>query len=255
VGVGSAVVDACNAVAEQLRRALHTHALQTQGGASEDFELAGDCILAGGERITLVDVLATDSSIPVREVGFLSGSGVHNVAVEPATRRSRSLFYEVCFSTAEVEVMPETGQVLLRRFVSVTDVGRALDRKACEGQDLGAAMMGIGTTLSEALIYADGQLSNPNLVEYSLPTPRSLPRDGLKSILIENGDGPGPFGAKGIGEAGIIAVAPAIANAVFRASGVRLRELPLTPERVWEQLNAKKPETENVRLRTEGRQT
>jgi CO/xanthine dehydrogenase Mo-binding subunit len=181
--------------------------------------------------------LAKATSVPGRELGFLLGQGVHNVGLDPTSGRSQSLFYEVCFSTADVQVDPETGQIRLRRFVSVTDAGKVLDRHGSEGQDLGAAMMGIGSTLSEQLLYQDGHLTNANLVDYRVPTTDYLPRDGFESILIENEDGPGPYGSRGLGEGGIIAVAPAIANAVYQAAGVRIRDLPLTPAAVWAHLN------------------
>jgi CO/xanthine dehydrogenase Mo-binding subunit len=233
VGVGSAVLDACAQIRGQLSDALATEA---EPGPS--FRLDGADVVTAIGRHPLPELLARRSSIPVREVGFVVGHGVHNVEVEAITQRSRSLFYEVCHSAAEVEVDPDTGRVTVRRYVSVTDAGKVLDRHACEGQDLGAAMMGIGSALSEELVYEDGILLNPNLIEYCVPTTEFLPPLGFESILIENEDGPGPFGSKGVGEAGIIAVAPAIANAVHRATGVRIRDLPLTPARVWEAMTS-----------------
>lgn len=229
VGVGSAVLDACTQIRTQLGQALGGDA-----GPDADFRLDGPEVVTGSERCPLSELLAARSSIPVREAGFLTGHGVHTVEVDAGTQRSRSLFYEVCHSGAEVEVDPDTGRVRVRRFVSVTDAGKVLNRHACEGQDLGAAMMGIGSAICEELVYEDGVLVNPNLIEYGVPTTEFLPPHGFESILIENEDGPGPFGSKGVGEAGIIAVAPAIANAVHRATGVRIRDLPLTPARVWE---------------------
>ena len=92
-------------------------------------------------------------------------------------------------------------------------------------------MMGIGHTFFEHMVYQDGQLLNPSLIDYRLPTMADLPGE-LRSILVENADGPGPYGAKGIGESGLMPTAPAIANAIAHAVGVRLTELPLTPERV-----------------------
>ena len=89
-------------------------------------------------------------------------------------------------------------------------------------------MMGIGHTLFEEMIYQDGQLLNPGLLDYRIPTMTDLPGD-LRSILVENADGPGPHGSKGIGESGLMPTAPAIANAIARAIGVRLTALPLTP--------------------------
>ena len=93
-------------------------------------------------------------------------------------------------------------------------------------------MNSIGHSLLEEMIYKDGQLLNPNLIDYRVPSFDDLPRD-FETILVENHNGPGPFGSKGTGEGGLLPVAPAIGNAVYRATGVRFYDLPLTPERVW----------------------
>ncbi len=134
-----------------------------------------------------------------------------------------------------VEVDLDTGSIDIPHYVSVADVGRAINPQQCEGQDEGAAMQGIGHTLFEEMLYEDGQLLNPNLIDYRVPTFAELP-DRLETILVENGDGPGAFGAKGLGEGGIVCVAPAVGNALFQATGVRIKDLPLTPERVWRAL-------------------
>jgi CO/xanthine dehydrogenase Mo-binding subunit len=114
-------------------------------------------------------------------------------------------------------------------------VGKAINPPQCQGQDEGAAMQGIGHTLFESLIYEKGQPLNPNLIDYRVPSFKNLPAE-FDTILVENQDGPGPHGAKGMGETGIVSPAPAIANAVARATGARVYELPLTPERVWRAL-------------------
>jgi CO/xanthine dehydrogenase Mo-binding subunit len=96
-------------------------------------------------------------------------------------------------------------------------------------------MQGIGHTLFESLQYENGQPLNANLIDYRVPRFMDLP-EHFESALIENEDGPGPYGAKGMGESGIVSVAPAVGNAIARGTGVRIRELPLTPERVWRAL-------------------
>ena len=97
-------------------------------------------------------------------------------------------------------------------------------------------MQGIGSTLFEQLVTQDGQILNPNLIDYRVPTFTDLPAT-FGTVLLENVDGPGPYGAKGVGESGMFCVAAAIGNAVARAIGIRIRELPLTPERVWRALH------------------
>lgn len=145
------------------------------------------------------------------------------------------IFWETGMGGAEVDVDSETGEVKLKRYVSLADVGKAINPTQCEGQEEGAAMMGIGHTFFESILYDRGRPLNPNLIDYRVPSFRDLPRD-FDTILIENRDGPGPYGAKGMGESGIVSVAPAVANALARATGARLRELPLMPERVWRAL-------------------
>jgi CO/xanthine dehydrogenase Mo-binding subunit len=137
---------------------------------------------------------------------------------------------------AEVEVDRETGQVHVRSYTCLADVGRAINPKQCEAQDVGAMLMGLGPALFEEMVFSPGgSLLNASMIEYRVPLVTDLP-GALETVLVENGDGAGPFGAKGMGEGGGLPVAPAIANAVARATGVRIRELPLTPERVWRAL-------------------
>jgi CO/xanthine dehydrogenase Mo-binding subunit len=138
----------------------------------------------------------------------------------------------------EVAVDPETGAIRILYYVSACDAGKAINPDQCVGQDEGAMMFGIGHTLMEEMVYENGQLLNPNLVDYRVPTFDDLPVE-LQTILIENRNGPGPFGSKGLGEGGLLPVASAIANAVSRAVGVRIQELPLTPVRVWQALQEK----------------
>ena len=115
-------------------------------------------------------------------------------------------------------------------------MGRAINPAMAVQQHDGGAIMGLGHTLFEQLEYGhDGQLLNPNLMDYRVPLCSDVPEE-LECILIENGDGSGPYGAKGLGESGTIPFAPSVGNALFEATGARVRELPLTPERVWRAL-------------------
>jgi CO/xanthine dehydrogenase Mo-binding subunit len=134
-----------------------------------------------------------------------------------------------------VEVDRDTGEVKLLKYVSLADVGRAIHPVLCEGQDEGGVMNAIGHSLMEEMIYKDGQLLNPNLVDYRVPSFASLPKD-FTTILVESHNGPGPYGSKGTGEGGLLPVAAAIGNAVCRATGLRMYDLPLTPEKVWRAL-------------------
>jgi CO/xanthine dehydrogenase Mo-binding subunit len=143
-------------------------------------------------------------------------------------------FYEIGCTGVEVHVDEETGQMTVDRLVTVGDVGCAINPQLVEGQDLGAAMMGIGMATTEELIYEGGNLLNGNMLEYRVPRTGDLP--DYTSILAERGDGIGPYGAKGGGEGAMNPVAAALANALYRAVGVRVRQAPLTPERIWRAL-------------------
>jgi CO/xanthine dehydrogenase Mo-binding subunit len=132
-----------------------------------------------------------------------------------------------------VAVDLETGDVELVKHVTVADVGKAINRQHVEMQDEGAAVMGLGHTLMEQLLLDDhGRIRNLGALDYRIPTFEDVPRS-MTSVLVENGDGPGPGGAKGSGEGGLLATSSAIASAISQATGVVIRDLPLTPERVW----------------------
>jgi CO/xanthine dehydrogenase Mo-binding subunit len=150
-------------------------------------------------------------------------------------------FWEVGWGGAEVEVDPETGVVQVLKYFSVADAGKAINPIQCIGQDEGGIVFGLGHALYEEMAYEDGQLLNPNLIDYRVPTFRHLPKK-FDSLLLENANGPGPFGSKGMGEGGLLPVASAIANAVAQATGVRLYDLPLTPAKVWRALQERKAE-------------
>jgi CO/xanthine dehydrogenase Mo-binding subunit len=143
-------------------------------------------------------------------------------------------FWEVGCVAVEVSVNEATGQIRVERLVTVGDIGCAINPQTAEAQDVGAAMMGLGMATREELIYQDGNLLNGNLFDYRVPRMSDLPQ--LRTVLAERGDGVGVYGAKGGGEGALNPVAAAIANAVERAAGIRLREAPFTPERVWRAL-------------------
>ncbi|HEY4620119.1 MAG TPA: molybdopterin cofactor-binding domain-containing protein, partial [Gaiellaceae bacterium] len=133
---------------------------------------------------------------------------------------------------AEVEVDPGTGMVRLLGYWAAHDVGRAINPMSCEGQVEGGTAMGIGLALSEELVIFDGQIAAPNLHDYGLPTAVDVPRIAVE--LVETIDPLGPFGAKGVGESGIIPPPAAIANAIADATGIRPRAYPMRPWKVKE---------------------
>lgn len=136
---------------------------------------------------------------------------------------------------AEVEVDTETGKVRVLRLVCANDVGRAINPMAVEGQIEGGAQMGLGYALTEEVIVKEGRVLNPDFLDYRLFTTADMPE--LESIIVETDDPQGPFGAKGVGEMGGTPTAAAIANAIYDAVGVRLTQVPMTPERVLKALD------------------
>ena len=138
---------------------------------------------------------------------------------------------------AEVEVDRETGQVRILRIAGAHDCGQAINPMHAEGQLEGSAFQGLGQSLYEELILENGQVMNPSFLEYKVPTALDMPE--IRTELVEEPDPGGPFGAKGMSEGSIIAVSPAVANAVYHATGVRCKELPITPEKVLQALKEK----------------
>jgi CO/xanthine dehydrogenase Mo-binding subunit len=138
----------------------------------------------------------------------------------------------LCGATAaEVEVDRDTGQVRITNLATAVDVGRAINPFACRQQIGGASIQGTGAALFEEILLEAGQLVNPSFVDYKIPSFLDLP-DVVQPLIVEAPHPDGPYGAKGIGEAGIFAIAPAIANAVADAIGARVLNLPITPEKV-----------------------
>ncbi|MDB5914211.1 MAG: xanthine dehydrogenase family protein molybdopterin-binding subunit, partial [Ramlibacter sp.] len=138
----------------------------------------------------------------------------------------------------EVEVDTETGQVKVIDSFVADDCGKAFNPQAVHGQSNGAAAQAIGWALYEQLQLEDGRIANGNFADYTMPTPDALPE--LRSGIVESLDPNGPYGAKGASECAILPGAAAIANAVFDAIGVRITDLPITPEKVLAALGARR---------------
>ena len=155
------------------------------------------------------------------------------------------VFWEAAATGCEISVDEETGKITMEKLSTVGDVGLAINPALAEGQDIGAATMGMGIGLFEELVYDGSQLMNGSILDYRLPRFSDLPKQ-VELHLVQNQDGVGPYGAKGGGEASLNSMAANIANAVDRAVGVRIRQAPLTPERVWRALKEKKVQGSKV---------
>ena len=212
--------------------------------AAEHFECPEEAItlkngeaIAGGKRITYGELIHKHFAM---QGGELVGTGYAHSGMAPTP--ANPLFWEIGIGAVEVSVDRETGKVRVEKYVTAADAGKALHPIQCEGQDEGSAMMGFGHTFYETYHFDGGQIINSTLIDYKVPTFDDVPEE-FESILIEDGNGPGPYGAKGLGEGGIIPVAPAVANAVAWSTGARVKSLPLTPEKVWRALKEVSDET------------
>ena len=189
--------------------------------------------IAGGDALEV----ATYPDLFRKHFGLAGGELIGRGEVAPSGSGSYAegpVFWEVCVGAAEVEVEPETGVVRVRKTATAADVGRAINPQLVRRQDEGATMQGLGNALFEEMIFEDGQLLNDTLLEYRVPSFEDLP-DQMSCVIVENEDGPGPFGAKGCGEGALAAVPAAVVNALADA-GIPMYELPLTPERVWRRI-------------------
>jgi|KBSSwiStaDraftv2_1062776.scaffolds.fasta_scaffold70563_2 4-hydroxybenzoyl-CoA reductase subunit alpha len=186
--------------------------------------------------------------------GALSGTGSYAPPIEARGGKHKgagvgpSPAYSYSAQVAEVSVDEETGEVTVHKVWAAHDCGRALNPVSVEGQVIGSVWMGMGQALTEEMIWKDGMLMNPGLLEYRSPS--SIESPEVEAIIVESIDPEGPFGAKESSEGSLAATIPAIANAIYNAVGVRLHESPFTPERVLAALRSKnKAKTLNL---TEG---
>jgi CO/xanthine dehydrogenase Mo-binding subunit len=228
---------AVQVASEDVRDQLLEVVAQNLDVATRDLALADGAVVAASRRLTYAEALALRFGM---SGGELIGRGVIAPGRTAAPLGGSTPFWEMAVGAAEVSVDEETGAVRVERYVSVADVGRAINPLLLEGQDEGGVVQGLGHTLLEEMLYADGHLLNGTLLVYRVPRADDAPPE-LECRFVENADGSGPFGAKGAGEGSLIPVSPAVANALARLTGVRLHDLPLTPERVWRALRARPP--------------
>ncbi len=236
--MGNSVLAACRDIQGKLQAMAATVHGVDPAGVTVD---AGVVRLPDGTELAPREVLKTGLG---KLGGELTGLGEARKNAEPGHPLSGSAaFFEFNCTVIEAEVDRETGDVTIDRHVTVSDVGKALNPLQVRMQDEGAAIMGLGHTLMEHYIFDDrGRIRNLGAIDYRIPTSMDLPRE-LRSEMVENADGPGPYGAKGMSEGALLCVAPAVAAAVREVIGVPIRDLPLTPERVWRAINTPAAET------------
>jgi CO/xanthine dehydrogenase Mo-binding subunit len=224
---GKAVVQACEAViADLCGRAAAMWGVDASEAVWRDG--AVHCMAAEqkGQVLTLRELAAKANfgkgpiaaEVSLNATGFLPGFGVH-----------------IC----DTEVDPETGHVAIVRYTAVQDVGTAIHPDYVEGQMQGGAAQGIGWALSEGYLFdKSGRMENPGFLDYRMPVCSDLPM--IETVMIEKPNPAHPYGVKGVGEVPIVPPLGAVANAVSRTIGLRQRDLPMTPDRVWSQLQTAK---------------
>jgi CO/xanthine dehydrogenase Mo-binding subunit len=216
---------------------------------------AGEILETDPDRLDLADrrVIHKDSEekglslAEIVKACASEGLPLYNVALFKAPFRNLTQFVRIegqvfpdfTFGTHAVEVAvdEDTGVVNVQKLAACYDVGRAINSLSVEGQIEGGAVYALGYGLSEEIVIREGKIQTPSFAEYLIPT--SLDAPEVRTIVLESGDGVGPFGAKGIGEPSVNSVAPAIANAVYDAVGVRIRDLPITAEKIFKALRKK----------------
>jgi len=175
------------------------------------------------------------SRIAFLEIGSIIGTGKYKPPPLGGSFKGAAVGTSPAFGcsaqVAEVSVDLETGQVSVDKITGAHDCGFAINRTQVEGQMQGSMMMGMGEALMEQIIYdTKGRIVNANLAEYKIPTAMDMPH--LDAIIVESNEPHGPYGAKEVGEGAIMPVIPSILNAIYDATGVRIEELPVTPERI-----------------------
>ncbi len=207
--------------------------------AEDELDLAGGCVVRADTGEALVDLARlmrslhfSDKAELVMTTYYYEPPSVHQ---DKGFKGDVSAAYAWAAQVVEVEVDTDTGIVKMTRVTGAHDVGRVLNRLGIEGQIEGGVVMGQGYALTEDLMIENGVMRNPNFRDYKLVTAPEIPEMDIS--FIESMDGEGPQGAKGVGEAPAICIAAATANAIANATGVRIRALPFTPERVYRALH------------------
>ena len=226
--MGRAVMEACREAIAQCK----TMAAELLGASKEDLIAERGGVRHGNVRMAWPEI--------IEKYFEMQGCSIVGRAY---LRRAGDLqevpvFWEIGVAGVEMALDEETGRISLDTLVTVGDVGLAIHPAMTESQDIGAATMGAGVALFEELIHDGQQLMNGTLLEYRVPRFSDMARN-IHLKLVQNRDGVGPYGAKGGGEGSVNPMGPCLANALYQATGARIRRLPLTPERVWHALREK----------------
>jgi CO/xanthine dehydrogenase Mo-binding subunit len=198
----------------------------------------GRVVDAAGKTMTFKELFVARYGM---QAGTIIGSGSFEPPFTKADTNGQSPnitpFWMIGAAGVEISVDTETGRITCDRLVTAGDVGRAINPEIVERQLNSAAIMALGSSIAEVMIFENGQLVNASLADYKIPSLLDIPLE-IEAELIGEPHPNAPFGAKGVGESGSFGVTPAIANALHDATGVRVRAMPLLPERVLRALHA-----------------
>jgi carbon-monoxide dehydrogenase large subunit len=217
-----------------LREKLEELAAEVMGWPAGQVRIDSDRFVVGdgsGESAPFVDVVAR-----IAQGGPVEALGAYDAAEHPHEEEGGD--YNFYAYAVQVAVDPDTGRIETKDVVAVADVGTIINPIAHQGQLDGGFIYGLGNTLMEELVIEEGAVTNPSLADYKLPTQMDVPP--FRSVLIPTDIGPGPFGAKAAGELTNTGVGGAIANAISDAVGVQINQAPITAERVYEALLARR---------------
>jgi CO/xanthine dehydrogenase Mo-binding subunit len=234
--------NAVRRAAKDLKNQLFDVASKKLGCNPSDLQLKDKKISIVGVPEKSISVGEAILDSPNRMGKMLIGKGHYDPPSEPSNRQTGIANIAAAYSfgaqAVEVEVDQETGKVRVVRVVAAYDIGKAINPDIVEGQIEGGVLQGIGYALTERVICnPKGKVENSNFLDYKILFSEDMPK--IEIFLIETDDPEGPFGAKGVGEPSLIPTAPAIANAVYDAVGVRLKELPMLQEKVYGEIQEK----------------
>ena len=229
--VGAAV----KLAATDARRQLLEAAARLWNLSTDDLRLSGTKVLAKGRSsMSFAEVVEKSHATELVGVGSIESKRLWAGDVSGEGKGFAAPGWPFGAQAVEVEVDRETGVVKLMRVVSAHDVGKAINPMALTSQIQGGIMMGLGYALWEGLLFEEGKITNASFADYKIPTARDIPT--AIPIIVEKNYAAEPYGAKGVGEMAVFGIAPAIANAVAHAIGVRIKDLPMSPEKLLDQI-------------------
>jgi CO/xanthine dehydrogenase Mo-binding subunit len=233
--VGAAV----KLAATDARRQIAAKAAQLWNLPIERIRFAKGKVGAEGRRpLTLTAVLAQSQTAEIVGIGASQSKRLWAQDASNQARDASTPGWPFGAQAVEVAVDRETGVIKLIRVASAHDIGKAINPMAVTSQIEGGMMMGLGYALSEGLLFDEGKVTNASFADYKIPTMRDIPAATV--IIVEKNYSSEPYGAKGVGEMSVFGIAPAIANAIARSTGVRIKDLPLSAEKLREQLKESK---------------